>query len=79
MIAAISPGSQELREMPSGRGAVFRLACIDRYGISVPKYAVGFYKQYSIGKNDEDESKNAFAILETPDDHTGFNVMWSAI
>jgi hypothetical protein len=75
MIAAILPGSQELHGMPSGRGVEFRLACIGRYGISVPKYAVGFYKQYSTGKNDEDESKSTFAILGTPDDHTGHNVM----
>jgi hypothetical protein len=79
MIAAISPGSQELRELSSGRGTVFRLACIGRCGMSMSKYAVGFYKQYPTEKNNEDESKSTFAILETSDDHTSFNVVLLAI
>jgi len=47
--------------------------------MSVSKYAVGFCEQHSIGKSDEDESKNIFAILETPDSHTGYNLMSPAI
>ena len=42
------------------------------------KYAVGFGEQHSIRKNDEDESKNRFAILEAPDSHAGYNVMLPA-
>ena len=75
MIAAISPGSQEFYGLPSGRGVVFRLG---RHGRIVPQYAVGFHKQHSTGKNNEDESKSTFAILETPDYHAVYNVMLSA-
>ena len=73
MIVAISPGSHELHGQLSGRCAVFRRAGISRDGLSVSKYAVGFYEQHSIGKNDEGEGKNTFAIMEAPDSHTGLH------
>ena len=79
MIVAISPGSHELHGQLSGRCAVFRRAGISRDGLSVSKYAVGFYEQHSIGKNDEGEGKNTFAIMEAPDSHTGYTVMVPAI
>ena len=75
MVVTILLGSHELHGMPSGGCAVFRRACISRDGRSVSKYAVGFCEQHSIGKNDEDESKHTFAILEAPYSHAGYNVL----
>jgi hypothetical protein len=65
--------------MLSGRCAVFRLARTGRGVMCVSKYAVGFCEQHSPGKNDEQESKNKFAVCETPDSHDGYNVMVLAI
>jgi hypothetical protein len=79
MIVTISPGSHELHGMLSGRCAVFRFTCISWDGMSVSKYAVGFSEQHSIGKNEEDENKNTFAILEATDSHAGYNIMLPAI
>jgi hypothetical protein len=71
----IPPERRELYGLPSAQRFVFRLACTVRDGMSVSKYAVRFHEQHSTAKNDEDESKNTFAILEMPDSHTDYNVL----
>jgi hypothetical protein len=75
MSILIQPERRERYGLPSAQRFVFRLACTGRNGVSVSKYAVRFHEQHSAAKNDEDESKNTFAIVETPDTHTGYNVL----